>query len=278
MPDQASHSPDRACFLGHSEVEIARLIKQSALIRPITERLLCNAGIGRGMRVLDLGCGAGDVSMLVAGLVGTSGSVVGIDRSPQVLAIARQRAQVVRLQHVEFKEASVEEFTDPQPFDLVIGRYILVHQVNPPAFIRMAASFARAGGVVAFHEIGLHEEFMSLPCVPLWQQVGDWLLTALRAAMPHYDAGNRLVEHFVRAGLPSPNLLCETPIGGGANSLLYGWLAEALRAVLPSLEERGIVTAEKVAIETLEARLRMAVIKARSQVTIATQPCAWTTI
>ncbi len=36
---------------------------QATILRPITERLLRGAGIGRGMRVLDLGCGAGDVCM-----------------------------------------------------------------------------------------------------------------------------------------------------------------------------------------------------------------------
>src|SRR5438309_1192712 len=61
--------------LGHSPSEIRRLVSQAAILRPITERLLRTAGVGRGMRVLDLGCGAGDVSMLAAELVGPSGSV-----------------------------------------------------------------------------------------------------------------------------------------------------------------------------------------------------------
>src|SRR5262249_41337764 len=68
-------------ILGHSEREIRRLMQQAAILRPITERLMRDAGIGRGMRVLDMGCGVGDVSMLAAELVGGPGSVVGIDRS-----------------------------------------------------------------------------------------------------------------------------------------------------------------------------------------------------
>ena len=43
------------------------------------------------MRVLDIGCGVGDVSFLAAELVGPTGTVVGIDRNPGVLAVARQR-------------------------------------------------------------------------------------------------------------------------------------------------------------------------------------------
>jgi hypothetical protein len=61
-------------ILGHSQQEIGRLILQATILRPFTERLMRNAEIGPGMRVLDVGCGAGDVSMLAAELVGPSGS------------------------------------------------------------------------------------------------------------------------------------------------------------------------------------------------------------
>src|SRR5215831_15121646 len=79
-------------LLGHSEAEIRRLQTQAAILRPITERLLRCAGIQPGMRVLDLGSGAGDVAILAAEVVVPSGSVVGIDRNSQVLSIATQRA------------------------------------------------------------------------------------------------------------------------------------------------------------------------------------------
>jgi 2-polyprenyl-3-methyl-5-hydroxy-6-metoxy-1,4-benzoquinol methylase len=79
--------------LGPSPYEIQRLRNQGAMLRPITERLLRNAGIAAGMRVLDLGCSAGDVSMLAAELVGPEGSIVGIDRSQDVLEVAKERAR-----------------------------------------------------------------------------------------------------------------------------------------------------------------------------------------
>jgi ubiquinone/menaquinone biosynthesis C-methylase UbiE len=56
--------PERAAveyILGHSPDELRRLMLQADVLRPITERLLKEAGLKPGMRVLDLGCGAGDV-------------------------------------------------------------------------------------------------------------------------------------------------------------------------------------------------------------------------
>jgi hypothetical protein len=70
----ASCMGDTIYVLGHSQAEIRRLIKQASILQATTERLLRSAGIERGMRVLDLRCGAGDVSMLAGKLVGASGS------------------------------------------------------------------------------------------------------------------------------------------------------------------------------------------------------------
>ena len=269
---------DTTYMLGHSQAEIRRLINQAAIIRTTTERLLRSAGIERGMRVLDLGCGAGDVSMLAGKLVGPSGSVVGIDRSAQVLAVARERAQASGFLHVAFTEASVDTFADPLPFDFVIGRYILLYQADPVAFLQAAARFAGPRGILALQEPIIDRPLHSLPHVGLWQQTADRVLATFRAGAPSWDAAGRLVEHFSRAGLPRPTLFSETPVGGGADAPHYAWLADLVRTLLPRMIEIGIATAETVAIETLESRLKSAVVDARSQVEGPAQMCAWASV
>jgi tRNA A58 N-methylase Trm61 len=77
MPDRTAS----AYVLGHSERELERLRLQAQLIDPITRQFLIEAGIAPGMRVLDVGCGAGDVTFLAADLVGPPGrSWASIDR------------------------------------------------------------------------------------------------------------------------------------------------------------------------------------------------------
>jgi ubiquinone/menaquinone biosynthesis C-methylase UbiE len=271
--------PQPDYILGHSEREIRRLMRQAAMLRPITERLLRGAGIAPGMRVLDLGCGAGDVSMLAAELVGAAGSVVGIDRSQEVIAVARERARKAELGNIDFEAVSVEAFSDPEPFDAVIGRYVLIHQADPAALIRAAAGLVRPGGVVAFQELCIRgQSVQSLPSISLWQQAGEWIRMAFQAVAPHHDAGGRLIEHFARAGLPQPTLFCDSPVGGGEDSPLYAWAAETLESFLPQLVRMQVLTADSIAIETFEDRLRTAVVEAQSQLVGLAQFCAWTRV
>jgi ubiquinone/menaquinone biosynthesis C-methylase UbiE len=261
--------------LGHSTAEIQRLKNQGAMLRPITKRLLREAGIGAGMRVLDLGCGAGDVSMLAAELVGPVGSIVGIDRNQEVLEVAKERAQEAGLQQISFVQASVEAFATCEPFDLVVGRYILIHQAKPVELLRNAARLLRPGGVLAFHEVRLADEIESFPRVPLWDLVANLIRIACQASMPNYYAADRLIEHFSEAGLPIPQLFCEVIAGGNADSPLYRSRVEILQSLQPQLEKMRIVLGETMTMEVLERRLREAVIEARSQVFGFAQICAW---
>jgi ubiquinone/menaquinone biosynthesis C-methylase UbiE len=251
--------------LGHSETELQRLMWQAKLLRPYTERLLRLAGIGPGMRVLDVGCGAGDVTMLAAGLVGPSGSVTGIDRSDRPLALAASRAESAGLPWVEFHHAAMEEFRATVPFDAVIGRHVISHQADPAAFLRAARRVTATGGVLAFHDTSILRPTGIHPDVPLWRQAEDWVKRAATAVSPHTDAGSRLIEHFSAAGLAEPVLHCEVPVGGGKDSRLYRWIAETIRSLLPVLSRLG-VPAEEIGIDTLEDRLRTAVTQARAQI------------
>lgn len=92
-----------AYILGHSKQELRRLMLQAENLRPITARLLREAGLAPGMRVVDLGCGVGDVAFLAAEMVGPTGSVIAIDRN--TTAIVTARASAAGHTNIEFIEA-----------------------------------------------------------------------------------------------------------------------------------------------------------------------------
>jgi 2-polyprenyl-3-methyl-5-hydroxy-6-metoxy-1,4-benzoquinol methylase len=110
------------------------------------------------MRVLDLGCGTGGVSSLAAEMVGTSGAVDGIDQSSDAIAMAKECACESGLQQSLVCVSSFEASSSTEPFDIVIGRLVLMYQPSPTALIRAESRHLRSGGVVAFHEIRLHRD------------------------------------------------------------------------------------------------------------------------
>src|SRR4030081_562610 len=90
----------RAYVLGHTDGELQRLTTQASLIDPITRQFLRDAGVTAGMRILDIGSGAGHVAALAAGLVGDAGMVIGVDRSPAAVEAATALATARSLYNV----------------------------------------------------------------------------------------------------------------------------------------------------------------------------------
>src|SRR5258708_16152813 len=103
-------------------------------------RLLQGLGVSTGMRILDVGCGAGDVALLAAELVGESGTVVGIDRSEADIIAARARAATAK--NVHFLVTSPDDTLDAASFDIVIGRYVLIFQGDVASFLLASARLA----------------------------------------------------------------------------------------------------------------------------------------
>src|SRR5262245_16479061 len=110
-------SANQAYVLGHSVQELARLGVQARVVDPMTRRFFREAGLMPGMRVLDVGSGAGDVAFLAADLVGESGLIVGVDRSSAAVEAARARADAALRSNVFFREGDPAEMTFEEPFD-----------------------------------------------------------------------------------------------------------------------------------------------------------------
>jgi ubiquinone/menaquinone biosynthesis C-methylase UbiE len=263
--------------LGRSEAESQRLIKQSSFLQPFTERLFRRAGIGPGMRVLDLGCGAGDVSFLAAEIVGPTGSVLGIDRDPGVLEIARERARQTGSTTVSFEERSVDEFRDSGPFDAVVGRFVLLYQPDPASALVRIRGLLRAGGILALAEPDMSQAVRSWPPVALWDQATEWIRETFRRGGVHHDIGARLYPLIRRAGFPAPEMRQDVRVGGGETLRpLYEHCTDMIRSLLPRMEQFGVATAEEVQVETLAERLEHETNAAESQIAYLPVVGAWT--
>jgi SAM-dependent methyltransferase len=229
--------------LGHSDVEVQRLLLQGRLYDHHTESALRLAGLREGMRVLDVGCGPGDVSFIAARLVGPSGHVLGVDAAPEAVEVARERADEYDLSAVSFQHTTIGDLTLDEPVDAVIGRLILMHLPDPIDTLRQLARFVRPGGLIAFSE---HDPtaVRCTPPLPTFQAVADGIVASFRALGLSPAFGLELHSVFQQAGLPAPQLTLGAPIGGANDTDILAYGMEVWRLMLPVAREIGVVPPE----------------------------------
>ena len=138
--------------------------------------------------------------------------------------------------------------------------------------------FLRSGGVIAFHEPDATRSVLtSSPVVPRWDAIGELVRAAFIEVLPHYDVANRMVEHFLNAGLPAPSMFKQIPVSSGDHSTFCRWAAESFRSVQHQLIDMGLFS-ETVAIERVEDSLRDATVAACGVLEGPTQVGAWARI
>jgi ubiquinone/menaquinone biosynthesis C-methylase UbiE len=240
--------------LGNTDAEHDRLIRQAIRLAFVTERFFLEAGIGVGQRVLDLGSGVGDVAMLLARLVGSSGEVVAIERDPRTINRARSRALEAGLHNVKFVQADLAEFSADSSFDAAVGRYILQFLPDPVAVLRSVAKKVRPGGIVAFQE-GSWAPFVLLSAhLPLWSTAVSLLHEGGRRSGVNLEMGPALHKVFQEAGLPAPQMRLEMELGCDPD--FTRWTSDSLQSVLPQIQKLNLSLEALGDLDTLEERLQ----------------------
>jgi ubiquinone/menaquinone biosynthesis C-methylase UbiE len=241
--------------LGHSSKEIERLQKQNLFIEDFTWRCLRDAGIKPGMKVLEVGCGAGDVSLMLAELVGPEGQVVGVDFNQPVLETARERARAAGFNNLVFKQGDIHEIALAYDFEAVVGRLILFHLKNPAETLRYLLNHLVPGGLIVFQDYDLCAA-AAYPPSQLFDQTLGRIIEAFKRGGADPQIGLKLGEIFREAGLPRPEMRCEASISAGEDWAGYEQLALVTRTMLPLFEKLGMATAAEVDVDTLADRLR----------------------
>ncbi|WP_228255224.1 methyltransferase domain-containing protein [Ornithinimicrobium avium] len=132
-----------------------------------------------GMRLLDLGCGPGTITLDLAGTVGTDGRVVGVDSAEAALDAARRAAAERGDTTTVFQvgDAYALPFEDDS-FDVAHAHQVMQHLANPVAALRELVRVVRPGGLVAFRDA----DYGSMSWHPGSDGLDRWLETYRRTA------------------------------------------------------------------------------------------------
>jgi SAM-dependent methyltransferase len=238
--------------LGSDEAEIERLDRQAAAIAGASEALLRAAGIGPGMRVLDLGTGLGHVAFQVAAMVGPEGSVVGVDREAPSLAVAESRRTTDTMR---FVEADVRTVRFDEPFDAIVCRLLLFHLPDAVEVLRHHRANLRPGGLMValdYDEGSARAE----PQVALVEQALGWVDAAFVASGANPRIGARLIPMLLEAGFADVTGFGIQAYFGPRDASGPALLAGIVRTLAPVIVARGVATAKEIDVGTLQDRLR----------------------
>lgn len=265
--------------MGRSESETDRLIKQSQLYDDITRRFFLRSGITEGMNVLDVGSGAGDVAFALADIVGSEGTVIGVDVNPDILDIARARAKAENYTNIEFIAGDIRTLEFPSGFHAVAGRLVLMYMADPVDALKYFATLLKTGGIVAFQEVDFSPYTVAVhPDTPLINNLIAWGRTVFERSGAHVEMGLELYKAFVDAGLPEPTLHFEAPMGGPEGWSGYDYLENSFRSILPLLEAYEITTAEELDVDTLAQRIQAEVSASKRPIMLPPHVTAHTSI
>ncbi len=236
------------------EAEDQRLRAQSDVLDEFTAELFDQIGFQRGWRVLDLGCGAGNVSLLAAERVGPEGTVVAVDRDPATVERAQADMAGRGITNIDFRVADAQSLDGVEgDFDAVVGRLVYMYLPDPVEGLRQAYQRLRPGGLIFLQETDLANVWAE-PMTPLWQQTHDWLQSTMELAGVEARMGFRLFPIFRAAGLPDPDLGVQWTVRPCDDLPGYTW-ADIVNGVAPLMEKLGVATREQLGPETLRERL-----------------------
>jgi ubiquinone/menaquinone biosynthesis C-methylase UbiE len=210
---------------------------------PTTTALLERAGLSPGLACLDLGSGAGDVTLELARAVGPGGRVVGFDMDDVKVDLARQDAVAHGLDNVEFRVLSIYDWAEPDTYDLVYCRNVLQHLSRPVDVLRTMWASVRAGGVVVVEDADFEGSFCDPPN-PAFDFWVDAYQQALRASGGDPLLGRKLHRLFTTAGIPAPQLsvVQRADVTGEAKTLPYSTVATTAETIVGE----GIATSAEV--------------------------------
>jgi len=187
-----------------SDAEIARYRLMAQVAARDEREQWTAAGVVEGAQVADVGCGPGAVSSVLGAIVGPSGSVQGVDRDPQALAIARGIAAEAGVSNVVFSEGTATATgLQPESVDVVMLRHVLAHNGGREQdIVDHLASLVRPGGSVYLVDIEATAFRVHPPDVPAVVVELDARYKQFHASLGNdLSVGLRLGELLERAGL-----------------------------------------------------------------------------
>lgn len=180
----------------------ARLNVLAQVLEPFTKSLLEKNGLSPGKKLLDVGCGGGNVSRMAAQIVGNSGSVTAVDFDATIVEL--NRAEVPQLPQLHYQNISAYDITYSNEFDIAYSRFLLSHLTEPALALRNIVRSVRPGASVVIEDV----QFGGHICYPsnnAFETYVAWYISLARKRGQQPEIGPSLMSLLHETGLQSIN-------------------------------------------------------------------------
>ncbi len=240
-------------ILGVNPAELTRLGFQHQLWSAQAHDLWERAGLTRGMRVLDAGCGPGFAATELAQIVGPEGRVLAVDEAPYYVKYLRERSALLHLDNLESRVGDVQKLAgagiDAGAFDFAYMRWVLCFVPDPEAVVAGIARALRPGGAFALQDYFNYRALTLAPRSERLARVVDAIEASWRARGGDPDIVARVPALFRKHGLELEAIQPLQRIARPTDSLWH-WPTTFFRNFLPELERNGFLSAgERSAFE-----------------------------
>ncbi|HEY4256242.1 MAG TPA: methyltransferase domain-containing protein [Candidatus Udaeobacter sp.] len=202
--------PHRYAIRGGKEGK-ERLDLLARVMLPTTVQLLDRVGLSREMKCLDVGCGGGHVTLLMAAIVGPEGRAIGTDTDGEILALARKDSEAANVANVEFQRADACVCLCQEEFDLVYARFLLSHLSKAQNCLAAMVEACRPGGIILIEDTDFSGSFCYPRC-PAYERYKELYQKVVQRGGGDPDIRPKLPAMFRRAAIQVVELNVIQPV------------------------------------------------------------------
>ena len=212
------------------------------------KQLLKDSGIVKNMRILDVGCGSGEVSILLSELMEDTGEIIGVDIDESAVESARISVKNKGIKNISFIAGEIETLDDDlKYFDAIVGRRVLMYLPNPYNTIKILKSYLKPDGLMIFQESDSGGSNLTAKNLKKHAQVQKWVWDTIKREGGNINIGSEMYGLFIKAGLNVKDVKAEAVLQTAGNDL--AWL---IKVMMPRIIKTGVATKEEIDIENLE--------------------------
>ncbi len=212
-------------------------------------RHLSNGSVLPDAKIIEIGCGNGELTRQLSDLVGHEGMVMAIDNNEKSLEAAQSKIDSFRFKNVQFIKSDVSHSTidldlvHKNSFDLLIGRRILMYLEQPSAVIKELSKYLKKGGMAMFQESDPTAVPARISEMPAHDQATEWIRAMLAAEGVHMSMGFNLPKTLIDSGLEFEKVFAEAVIQGQGEQFL---LSDMVKVLTQRLIDKGIANQQAI--------------------------------